>query len=132
MGMCEAKHCKNGFGLNTSPAYVAYVEHKHVHTEFCPWNSFGIQPSENTSHLIKQITLTGLAIAGRCWSYVGDLQTGQVLSLGPGCDHKAVIEHELLHALGFYHTQSRQDRDDYVKIWLDQVTEGQCVICCVV
>ncbi|KAF4099690.1 hypothetical protein G5714_019816 [Onychostoma macrolepis] len=59
-----------------------------------------------------------------CWSYVGDLQTGQVLSLGSGCDHKAVIEHELLHALGFYHTQSRQDRDDYVKIWLDQVTEG--------
>uniref|UniRef100_A0A8C2PTN2 Metalloendopeptidase n=1 Tax=Cyprinus carpio TaxID=7962 RepID=A0A8C2PTN2_CYPCA len=59
-----------------------------------------------------------------CWSYVGDLQNGQVLSLGPGCDHKAVIEHELLHALGFYHTQSRQDRDDYVKIWLDQVTEG--------
>ncbi|ROL43430.1 Meprin A subunit alpha [Anabarilius grahami] len=59
-----------------------------------------------------------------CWSYVGDLQNGQVLSLGSGCDHKAVIEHELLHALGFYHTQSRQDRDDYVKIWLDQVTEG--------
>lgn len=59
-----------------------------------------------------------------CWSYVGDLQNGQVLSLGPGCDHKAVIEHELLHALGFYHMQSRQDRDDYVKIWLDQVIEG--------
>lgn len=68
--------------------------------------------------------LLALAIGGRCWSYVGDLQNGQVLSLGPGCDHKAVIEHELLHALGFYHMQSRQDRDDYVKIWLDQVTEG--------
>ncbi|XP_073788594.1 meprin A, alpha (PABA peptide hydrolase), tandem duplicate 1 isoform X1 [Danio rerio] len=59
-----------------------------------------------------------------CWSFVGDQQNGQVLSLGPGCDHKAVIEHELLHALGFYHMQSRQDRDDYVKIWLDQVIEG--------
>ncbi|TRY82014.1 hypothetical protein DNTS_021855 [Danionella cerebrum] len=59
-----------------------------------------------------------------CWSSVGDQQNGQVLSLGPGCDHKAVIEHELLHALGFYHMQSRQDRDDYVKIWLDQVTDG--------
>lgn len=70
----------------------------------------------------KEIRLTGLC--GRCWSYVGDRQDGQVLSLGSGCDHKAVIEHELLHALGFYHTQSRQDRDDYVKIWLDQVNEG--------
>uniref|UniRef100_A0A8C1V3A2 Metalloendopeptidase n=1 Tax=Cyprinus carpio TaxID=7962 RepID=A0A8C1V3A2_CYPCA len=46
---------------------------------------------------------------GRCCSHVGELQTGQVLYLGPGCDHKAVIEHELLHALGFYHTQSRME-----------------------
>lgn len=59
-----------------------------------------------------------------CWSMVGDQQEGQLLSLGPGCDHKAVIEHELLHALGFYHEQSRQDRDDYVNIHLDQVTDG--------
>ncbi|KAG7259679.1 hypothetical protein CRUP_021684 [Coryphaenoides rupestris] len=60
----------------------------------------------------------------KCFSSVGDQQTGQILSLGPGCDHKAVIEHELLHALGFYHEQSRTDRDDYVDIWLDQVTPG--------
>lgn len=60
----------------------------------------------------------------RCFSSVGDQQNGQILSLGSGCDHKAVIEHELLHALGFYHEQSRTDRDDYVDIWLDQVTEG--------
>ncbi|XP_069559138.1 meprin A, alpha (PABA peptide hydrolase), tandem duplicate 1 [Brachyistius frenatus] len=61
---------------------------------------------------------------GGCFSSVGDQQTGQILSLGSGCDHKAVIEHELLHALGFYHEQSRTDRDDYVNIWLDQVTPG--------
>lgn len=60
----------------------------------------------------------------RCFSHVGDQQTGQILSLGPGCDHKAVIEHELLHAVGFYHEQSRTDRDDYVDIWLDQVLPG--------
>jgi len=62
--------------------------------------------------------------APRCFSSLGDQQKGQILSLGPGCDHKAVIEHELLHALGFYHEQSRTDRDDYVDIWLDQVTPG--------
>ncbi|KAM6992059.1 meprin A, alpha (PABA peptide hydrolase), tandem duplicate 1 isoform 1-T1 [Tautogolabrus adspersus] len=61
---------------------------------------------------------------GGCFSSVGDQQNGQILSLGSGCDHKAVIEHELLHALGFYHEQSRTDRDDYVDIWLDQVTPG--------
>ncbi|CAL8394437.1 meprin A subunit alpha [Gadus morhua] len=61
---------------------------------------------------------------GGCFSSVGDQQNGQILSLGDGCDHKAVIEHELLHALGFYHEQSRTDRDDYVDIWLDQVIPG--------
>ncbi|XP_038124936.1 meprin A subunit alpha-like [Cyprinodon tularosa] len=61
---------------------------------------------------------------GGCFSSVGDQQSGQILSLGTGCDHKAVVEHELLHALGFYHEQSRTDRDDYVDIWLDQVTPG--------
>lgn len=50
---------------------------------------------------------------------------GQNLSIGAGCDTKAVVEHELLHALGFYHEQSRSDRDDYVKIWWDQIEEGE-------
>ncbi|XP_068198826.1 meprin A subunit alpha-like [Antennarius striatus] len=61
---------------------------------------------------------------GGCFSSVGDQKFGQILSLGSGCDHKAVIEHELLHALGFYHEQSRTDRDDYVNIHLDQVIPG--------
>lgn len=61
----------------------------------------------------------------RCWSYVGDDGVGQDLSIGAGCDTKAVVVHELLHALGFYHEQSRSDRDDYVKIWWDQIEEGE-------
>ncbi|XP_073442676.1 meprin A subunit alpha isoform X2 [Dendrobates tinctorius] len=61
---------------------------------------------------------------GGCWSYVGDFGTGQNLSIDSGCDHKAVVEHEILHALGFYHEQSRSDRDDYVQIWWDEITDG--------
>ncbi|XP_053126399.1 meprin A subunit alpha-like [Hemicordylus capensis] len=60
-----------------------------------------------------------------CWSYVGDFQTGQFLSIGFGCEYKDTVEHEILHALGFYHEQSRSDRDDYVKIWWNEITEGQ-------
>ncbi|XP_074845101.1 meprin A subunit alpha [Carettochelys insculpta] len=62
--------------------------------------------------------------ADGCWSMVGDQQTGQNLSIGQGCDYKAIVEHELLHALGFYHEQSRTDRDDYVKIWWDEIVPG--------
>ncbi|KAM4040795.1 LOW QUALITY PROTEIN: meprin A subunit alpha [Anomaloglossus baeobatrachus] len=61
---------------------------------------------------------------GGCWSYVGDFGTGQNLSIDSGCDHKAIVEHEILHALGFYHEQSRTDRDDYVQIWWSEITEG--------
>lgn len=49
---------------------------------------------------------------------------GQNLSIGLGCDYKAIIEHEILHALGFYHEQSRTDRDGYVKIWWDEILPG--------
>ncbi|XP_030641225.1 meprin A subunit beta-like [Chanos chanos] len=61
-----------------------------------------------------------------CYSYVGKRVTdGQVLSIGEGCDTIAIVEHEFLHALGFYHEQSRYDRDEHVTIVWDNVEEGQ-------
>ncbi|XP_037700458.1 meprin A subunit alpha [Choloepus didactylus] len=59
-----------------------------------------------------------------CWSEVGDQHVGQNISIGFGCDYKAIIEHEILHALGFYHEQSRTDRDDYVNIWWEEILPG--------
>ncbi|XP_052047816.1 meprin A subunit alpha [Apodemus sylvaticus] len=56
-----------------------------------------------------------------CWSMVGDQHGGQNISIGERCDYKAIIEHEILHALGFHHEQSRTDRDDYVDIWWDEI-----------
>uniref|UniRef100_A0A8B9FZI9 Meprin A subunit n=1 Tax=Amazona collaria TaxID=241587 RepID=A0A8B9FZI9_9PSIT len=61
-----------------------------------------------------------------CWSSVGNLQEGlQELSIGAGCDRIATIEHEFLHALGFWHEQSRSDRDDYVSIIWERVLSGR-------
>uniref|UniRef100_A0A3B4TZH1 Meprin A subunit n=1 Tax=Seriola dumerili TaxID=41447 RepID=A0A3B4TZH1_SERDU len=77
------------------------------------------KPYEGESSHISFTKLSG------CWSYVGDDKTGQNVSIGARCDTKAIVEHELLHALGFYHEQSRSDRDDYVKIWWDQIEEGR-------
>ncbi|XP_054826789.1 meprin A subunit alpha-like [Eublepharis macularius] len=60
-----------------------------------------------------------------CWSSLGDMKTGQNLSVGRGCDNKGIVSHEILHALGFYHEQARTDRDDYVTIWWDHILPDQ-------
>ncbi|XP_062916156.1 LOW QUALITY PROTEIN: meprin A subunit beta [Mobula hypostoma] len=61
-----------------------------------------------------------------CWSSVGNQQAGkQQLSIGERCERIATIEHEFLHALGFWHEQSRPDRDDYVQIIWDRIEHGK-------
>jgi hypothetical protein len=54
------------------------------------------------------------------------MQTGgQELNLNPPkCVRKGVAMHEFLHALGFYHAQSASNRDDYVKVFWDNIQEG--------
>uniref|UniRef100_A0A4W3H0K7 Metalloendopeptidase n=1 Tax=Callorhinchus milii TaxID=7868 RepID=A0A4W3H0K7_CALMI len=60
-----------------------------------------------------------------CWSSVGRTGQKQGLSLQiPGCIHEGVIEHELMHALGLNHEQSRSDRDGYVRILLENIVPG--------
>ncbi|XP_059922596.1 meprin A subunit beta-like [Gadus macrocephalus] len=61
-----------------------------------------------------------------CFSSVGNRREGkQRLSIGSNCDRLGTVEHEFLHALGFWHEQSRADRDDYVNIMWDQIEPGK-------
>ncbi|XP_036928736.1 meprin A subunit beta-like isoform X1 [Acanthopagrus latus] len=62
---------------------------------------------------------------GGCFSYIGkQLPNGQTLSIGRFCDEISTVEHEILHALGFFHEQSRYDRDDFVTILFKNIKEG--------
>ncbi|VDO90291.1 unnamed protein product [Heligmosomoides polygyrus] len=51
-----------------------------------------------------------------CSSNIGRTGGEQEISLGEGCETVANAAHELGHALGFYHTQSRHDRFEYITV----------------
>ncbi|CAI9561195.1 unnamed protein product [Staurois parvus] len=56
-----------------------------------------------------------IASSGGCLSYIGRIGGAQSLLIySPGCMQRAIIQHELQHALGFYHENARIDRDQYI------------------
>uniref|UniRef100_A0AC35U6C5 Zinc metalloproteinase n=1 Tax=Rhabditophanes sp. KR3021 TaxID=114890 RepID=A0AC35U6C5_9BILA len=61
-----------------------------------------------------------------CWSYVGQIFSNQPqdVSIGEGCQHIGIIQHELSHALGLEHEQSRPDRDNYLFIYPANIISG--------
>ncbi|XP_070767905.1 meprin A subunit beta-like [Enoplosus armatus] len=77
------------------------------------------KPRDSEGYYISVQKLDG------CFSYIGRVQgNGQVVSIGRYCDEISTVEHEFLHALGFYHEQSRYDRDDYLTIAFENIQEG--------
>jgi len=61
-----------------------------------------------------------------CWSYFGRRGGKQAVNLEiPSCLTRDTIFHEVFHALGKVHEQSRPDRDDHVEVLLQNVEPGQ-------
>ena len=58
-----------------------------------------------------------------CWSYIGMYTSDQPLSIGGGCFTDGIIQHELLHALGFFHEHSRRDRDEHLIVHYNNVMD---------
>uniref|UniRef100_A0A3Q2QG24 Metalloendopeptidase n=1 Tax=Fundulus heteroclitus TaxID=8078 RepID=A0A3Q2QG24_FUNHE len=115
-----------GSNLWTSP--VSYVLDNDLNAKGVIMRAFDqfrvkscidFKPHDSEKYYLKIKKLDG------CWSYVGRVFAyGQDLSIGARCDTLGIVEHELLHALGFYHEQSRYDRDNYVQIVSANILPG--------
>ncbi|XP_065649633.1 hatching enzyme 1.2 [Hydra vulgaris] len=61
---------------------------------------------------------------GGCYSMIGRQGGRQDISLGQGCGYKGIAIHEMMHALGFFHEQSRRDRDRYIRVNYQNIQSG--------
>uniref|UniRef100_A0A3B4AUR7 Metalloendopeptidase n=1 Tax=Periophthalmus magnuspinnatus TaxID=409849 RepID=A0A3B4AUR7_9GOBI len=127
---CTSRGCK--WGKNTDgKVYVPYYIASHFSSReksiitrglesFSSFSCIRFRPSRSSDR-------DWLSIESKdgCWSYVGRRGGKQTVSLNRGgCLYHNTVQHELLHALGFNHEQTRSDRDNHIRVLLENVVSG--------
>nr|XP_033503588.1 astacin-like metalloprotease toxin 5 [Epinephelus lanceolatus] len=62
-------------------------------------------------------------ISKGCASYVGFIGAEQHVFVGPLCKVGNIV-HEILHALGFHHEHTREDREQYITVLPSNIMDG--------
>lgn len=56
-----------------------------------------------------------------CWSYLGKIGGKQLISIDASWATTGNVIHEIGHAVGLLHEQSRRDRDEYINVHYDNI-----------
>uniref|UniRef100_A0A8C1K2F5 Metalloendopeptidase n=1 Tax=Cyprinus carpio TaxID=7962 RepID=A0A8C1K2F5_CYPCA len=127
---CFNNNCfwkKNSNNLVEVP-YIVIIEHMHltrikiiiIKQKILFFNAMSTFHNKTCIRFVPRLNQTDyISIENKdgCYSYLGRIGGKQVVSFNrQGCVYHGIIQHELNHALGFYHEHTRSDRDKYVKI----------------
>lgn len=93
----------SGFSAQERSVFAAAIQQYHDRT------CIKLYPRTNEQKYIRFYRGNG------CNSPVGMVGRNDV-SIGQGCVHVGTIVHEIMHSVGFWHEQSRPDRDQYISI----------------
>jgi hypothetical protein len=87
---------------------------RNTSIRFIPYSEFSSPPEDTI--LFEPMPL----LEEHCLSYLGHIGGIQPIQLGKDCKKQEIL-HELMHALGFIHEQSRTDRGSYIDILWDHI-----------
>ncbi|XP_054476469.1 high choriolytic enzyme 1-like [Anoplopoma fimbria] len=127
---CTAKDCKWRKSSNRK-VYVPYVIATHFSSGERSIIKRGLRSFHGCTCIrfvqrTNQQAYLSIKSDNGCYSYVGRQGKKQTVSLNrKGCLHQGTIQHEMLHALGFRHEQSRSDRDQHIRILWENIESGK-------
>lgn len=108
--------CPIAYTINPGLPNQRRVTEAIAHLE--EYTSYRFVPRSNQQSYMEFTPSSG------CSSFIGRVRSGrQNINLAQGCE-TAATAHEIMHALGIFHEQSRSDRNDFVSINFANVQQG--------